>query len=66
MKEPLLIIYSHSTFLDIVYITTDLLKSYKNKILLIDEDFNKDDKYKDDYINILKYKNSSTYATRLQ
>ena len=66
MNEPLLIIYSHTSFLDIVYITTDLLKSYKNKILLIDEDFNKDDEYKDDYLNILKYKNSTPYATRLQ
>jgi hypothetical protein len=65
MSEPLLIIYSHSSFLDIIYITTDLLKSYKNKILLTDENFDKDDEYKNHYVNILKYKNKDTYATRL-
>jgi len=64
--EPLLIIYSHSSFLDITYIAADILKSYKNKILLIDETFDKDDEYKKYFIDILKYKNSTPYATRLQ
>ena len=54
--EPLLIIYSHSSFLDILYVATDILKSYKNKILLDDENFNMDNEYKNDYINVLKYK----------
>ena len=64
--EPLIIIYSHSSFLDITYISVDILKSYKNKILLIDETFDKDDEYKKYFIDILKYKNSTPYATRLQ
>ena len=63
--EPLLVIYAHSSFLDIVYIGADILKSYKNKILLIDESFDKDDEYKKYYVDILKYKNSDPYATRL-
>ena len=63
--EPTLVIYSHSSFLDIVEITTDLLKKYKNKVLLIDENFNQEENYKDNYVKILKYKNNDPYATRL-
>ena len=66
MIEPLLIIYSHNTFIDILKITTYYLNNYKNKILLIDKDFLEDIEYNKYYKKILKYNNNVPYASRLQ
>jgi hypothetical protein len=64
MTEPLLVIYSHSEYTDILNIATKFLKSYKNKILLIDNNFKKAE-YNDDYIDIIKYNNKEPYGSRL-
>ena len=39
MTEPLLVIFSHSEYNDILEIATKFLKPYKNKILLTDNNF---------------------------
>ena len=36
MTEPLMIIYSHTEYEDVLKIATLFLKNYKNKILMID------------------------------
>lgn len=64
MSEPLLVIYSHSQYNDILIIATKFLKKYKNKILLIDDNF-KNTEYENEYINIIKYDDTKPYGTRL-
>jgi hypothetical protein len=64
MAEPLLVIYSHSEYNDILNIATKFLKSYKNKILLTDNNFKKTE-YNDDYIDIIKYDDKLPYGSRL-
>lgn len=64
MTEPLLVIYSHTEYDDILNIATKFLKSYKNKILLIDNNLKKTD-YDDDYVNIIKYDDNKPYGSRL-
>ena len=34
MTEPLLVIYSHTEYIEILNISTKFLKSYKNKIFI--------------------------------
>ena len=64
MSEPLLVIYSHSEYNDILEIATKFLKSYKNKILLTDNNFKKTE-YDNDYIEIIKYDDKQPYGSRL-
>ena len=64
MAEPLLVIYSHSEYIEILNISTKFLKSYKNKILLIDNNF-KNDEYLNYYNNIIYYDNKEPYGSRL-
>ena len=64
MTEPLLVIYSHSEYNDILNIATKFLKSYKNKILLIDNNFKKTE-YDNDYVTIIKYDDKQPYGSRL-
>jgi len=64
MIEPLLVIYSHSEYADVLHIATKFLKSYKNKILLIDNNFKKTE-YDNDYVNIVKYDDKQPYGSRL-
>jgi hypothetical protein len=64
MAEPLLVIYSHSEYIEILNISTKFLKSYKNKILLIDNDF-KNNEYLNHYNNIIYYDNKEPYGSRL-
>lgn len=64
MSEPLLIIYSHSEYYDILHIATKFLINYKNKILLIDDKF-ENIEYKSEYKYIIKYDDKQPYASRL-
>lgn len=64
MLEPLLIIYSHSEYADILHIATTFLTSYKHKILLIDYSFT-DAEYNNHYVNIIKYDDKQPYGMRL-
>jgi len=64
MTEPLLVIYSYSEYNDVLDIATKFLKSYKNKILLIDNKF-KNTEYENEYINIINYDGTKPYGTRL-
>tara|TARA_R110000744_G_scaffold342881_5_gene448103 strand:+ start:3449 stop:4297 length:849 start_codon:yes stop_codon:yes gene_type:complete len=59
------IIYSHTEFLDILLTQTDYLKSYDNKILLINKsDMKLDDLYSN-YSKVIFYDDTQPYATRL-
>tara|TARA_Y100000768_G_C23989983_1_gene691764 strand:- start:5547 stop:6377 length:831 start_codon:yes stop_codon:yes gene_type:complete len=64
MTEPLLIIYSHSEYEDILDIATSHLSQYKNKVLLINDQY-KSDRYVNDYLDIIKYNDVEPYASRL-
>lgn len=64
MTEPLLVIYSHSQYHDVLHIATSFLTNYKNKILLIDNNF-KNDEYDKEYLKIIKYEDNIPYASRL-
>jgi len=64
MTEPLLVIYSHSEYIDILNISNKFLKLYKNKILLIDTNF-KNDKYLDYFKDIIYYDSREPYSSRL-
>ena len=64
MTEPLLVIYSHSEYNDILNIATKFLKSYKNKILLTNYNFKKTE-YANDYLDIIKYDDKQPYGSRL-
>ena len=59
------LIYSHTEFLDILLTQTDYLKSYDNKILLINKsDMKLDDLYSN-YSKVIFYDDTQPYATRL-
>jgi len=64
MIEPLLIIYSNSDYHDILFIATKFLSNYDNKLLLIDDKYNKK-LYFDKYKEVITYKNEEPYASRL-
>lgn len=64
MSEPLLVIYSHSEFSDVLHIATKFLKPYKNKILLVDDNF-ENTEYENEYMNIIKYNDKLPYGSRL-
>jgi hypothetical protein len=64
MTEPLLVIYSHSEYIDILNISNKFLKFYKNKILLIDTNF-KNDEYLDYFKDIIYYDSREPYSSRL-
>ncbi|MBC8147444.1 MAG: hypothetical protein H8E98_05610 [Bacteroidetes bacterium] len=59
------VIYSHSEFLDILKIQTDQLKSYENKVLLINKsDLDLSDIYSQ-YKQVIFYNDELPYASRL-
>lgn len=64
MIEPLLVIYSHSDYSDVLNIATKFLKFYKNKVLLIDNNF-KESEYNNDYVKIIYYNDKLPYGSRL-
>ena len=63
-KEPLLIIYSHTEYRDILDVASSFLNNYENKLLLINKDFD-ETKIQCTFSRIIKYDNSVPYASRL-
>ena len=59
----LIVVYSHTEYMDVLKIQTKHLSNYKNKILII----NKSDKYEiyNEYKDIIYYDDSLPYASRL-
>lgn len=64
MTEPLMIIYSHTEYDDVLQLATKFLKNYKNKILLIDNNV-EETKYNSQYIKIIRYDDKQPYASRI-
>lgn len=63
IKFPI-VIYSHTDYVDILSVQSHYLKSFNNKILLIN-DSNLDDEIKQGYDRIITYDDSLPYASRL-
>lgn len=65
MNEVCYVVYSHSDFLDVLSIQTDYLKSYTNKILLINKSNKNLFEIYSNYKNVIFYDDLLPYASRL-
>jgi hypothetical protein len=59
------IVYSNSSYLDVLKIQTDHVKDKKNVTLFIDENDKNLEKIYENYVNVIFYKEEMTYAERL-
>ena len=64
MNNLSLVVYSHSDYSDVLKIQTDYTYKIKNKILLINEQFN-DEEIISKYNKIIKYDDTQPYSNRL-
>lgn len=65
MNDLTYVVYSHTEYLDILSVSTDYLKNYKNKILLINKSNEDLSSIYSEYKDVIFYDDTLPYASRL-